>query len=553
MIRKRISFFEILVKQNFTTMLLLFLLELLIVLSSIGIPYFLGDLIKSMELGTIDMIRITKNLLLVIGMYLLWDIMNYINYVRFSKVNKSIVNDTRMKCYDSVFMSNMSNILKRSEGSILTKVIKDTQRLENTFSSSFNLMVSAIHIVIIFLIMFFISWSIAIVILLLFIVVASIQRMFSKMLKTGFANYKESEERLLIDLKNYLQSFLTIKLFSLESNAVEFLQNNNQKTYDNYIKLIKRNSFLKNLNFFIISLFRIIPIFFGGYLYTIGHIKIGSIFVLYSYAIQLSTQIRIFVETDIMLKDVSTSIDRLNDFFDDFANDYNGNIDVESVEEIRFNNVCFSNNEKLIFESLSFEFERGDIVAVRGRNGTGKTTLMNIISGLYKPDGVTYNSIESKLINERTFLKNVAYNNQVVSLIQGTIIDNISCFGTVTEEEVINVCKTLGIHKKILQLENGYNTIVNERNNNLSGGEKQMISLARTLLKNSSILILDEIESALDIKSEYIVLNNLKNYFSGKIVFIISHREGIYKLCNKEINLNKKIIGEEKSLTVDVL
>lgn len=547
--KKNVTFWGLMIENNMKSIILLLLLETLIVISSVSIPYFLGDLINSMEQSNINMNVILGTLTIVIVLYALWDVLKYYSSIQFAKVNKSIVNGTRIKCYETIFMSNLKAIIDINDGAILNRIIKDTQSLERCFSSSFNLMMSIMHIAIVFVIMYFINIQITVALLLLFLLVALIQIKFSEALKVGHNNYKQSEEKLFVDLNSFLGAILTLKLFDFYDRAVNFLKINNDNTFNNYVALIKKNNVLRNINLFIISLFRIVPIFLGSYLFTLDLIHIGSIFILYTYAIQLSTQISVVVEMDILLKDVKVSIARLNNFFNMFYNQCEGSKNVGVMAEIKFDNVQFDNNNKQLFDNLNFTAKRGDVIAIKGRNGTGKTTLANIITGVYKLDGVFYNSLASKDVLEASLIKEISYCNQNTSHLPGTIMDNISCFGKVGSEKVKSICKQLGIHDRINQLSDGYNTILNEKNTNISGGEKQMIALARALIKESSVLILDEVDSALDKNLEKLLVDNLHLFIKDKIVFIISHRKVIYDVCNKEICLDEITVATAKSNT----
>ena len=119
-----------------------------------------------------------------------------------------------------------------------------------------------------------------------------------------------------------------------------------------------------------------------------------------------------------------------------------------------------------------------------------------------------------------------------------TVLDNLTCFKNMDIEKVYEVCQSIGLHEKIMKLPDGYMTMVDEKNMNLSGGEKQLIAVARALLKEADILILDEINSALDPETENELLKNIQTYFKNKIVFIISHREKIFNMCDQIIHLS---------------
>ncbi|WP_066507264.1 ABC transporter ATP-binding protein [Abyssisolibacter fermentans] len=539
MSNKNMKFFLPFVKPYKKDVLLIFFLEVLTILSSVAIPYILGELIHSLEEGFATFKSLSTDFLSAVLLYFIWDMSNIFIDINFSKINKGIENDIKTFCYKRIFNAKMNILQTKSEGEIITKIIRDTEKLEKAFSEFFYLVISIIHILALFIMMFKINFILTLIIVAFFIVVAIMQKLLSKSLEKLYCKYKISEENLLIDLKNYLAGILSIKVFSLENKCISLLNKRNEMNLKTYVKLNKKSGVFKNLSFFIISVFRVVALFAGGILYIYKKINIGSIFAMYSYSIQLSTQLRNIIEIDIILKDITTSLSRVIDFSNEFqSNDFESN-KIEELKEIKFDEVTFKYENKTIISNLNFVAKKNDIIAIRGSNGSGKTTLTNIICGCYKLNNVYINGNKQNIFSEKEILSKVSCVPQNIHLFPVAIIDNISCFGRVSKEKVYEICKELGIHEKIESLHNGYNTLVNEKNLNLSGGEKQIICIARAMLKESDVLILDEINSALDKIMEENIINNLKKYFNNKIVFVISHKENILKLCNYEINLDE--------------
>ncbi|WDV47673.1 ABC transporter ATP-binding protein [Clostridiaceae bacterium M8S5] len=540
MYRKNIKFFWDYIKPYKKRAFLVFILEIIVIISSVTIPYILGKMIHSLETGNATVKGLFLHFLAAIMLYLLWDGCDIFIKINFAKINKGIENDIKTYCYRKIFSANMNLLNTKSEGEIINKIIRDTEKLEQAFSRLFYLVVTIVHIFALFGMMFNISITLTLVIIVFFIIIAIIQRVFAKSLEKLYFKYKVSQESLFIDLKNFLTGILSIKIFNLEDKCINILNKRNKTNLDTYVNLNKKTSIFKNFSFFLISVFRVITLFVGGILYIYKKINIGSIFAMYSYSIQLSTQLRIIIETDIVLKDVNTSLNRIINFADEFksVNSESHKIDFK-INKIKFDEVNFSYKDKHILRNLSFTASENDVIAIKGSNGSGKTTLTNIICGCYIVDNVYINNLEQKQFSEKEILRKISCVPQNIHLFPATIIDNISSFGTVSEDKVYEICKDLGIHDKIKSLSNGYQTLVNEKNLNLSGGEKQIICIARALLKEADILILDEINSALDKAIEENIINNLKKYFNRKIVFIISHKDSTLKLCNKEIDLNK--------------
>ena len=206
---------------------------------------------------------------------------------------------------------------------------------------------------------------------------------------------------------------------------------------------------------------------------------------------------------------------------------------------IRFKNVTFAYNGDRVLKNVNFSAAAGDTIAIVGPTGSGKSTIINLLSRFYDPTyGTIYiDDINLKNIDLRTVQQNVASAMQDVFLFSDTIRNNIA-YGTpnATDEDIIRVAKLADAHDFILKTTDGYNTMVGERGVGLSGGQRQRISLARALLKNPSILILDDTTSALDMETEYSIQENLKETKRTKI--IIAHRISSVKNADLILVLN---------------
>lgn len=512
-------------------------LNLFAIFCSILIPHLLGKVIHSIEINDVTTDFLLKNFLIVFMLYAVWDISLGVKDIIFEKVNKCIENDIRCFCYEKILNANVIMLQGRSEGEIITKVIRDTEKLEKAFSNLFALGISIARTLGLIAMLLVTNAVLAAVIVFLYALIVVIQKVSSKSLNQYYINYKSSEEKLLRDFKNQIAGFFTIKVFSLEDKSLNILKQRNDKNLKNHIQTSRNVSVVRNVNFFISSIFTISTIFLGGILYIAKRINIGQIFSMYTYSIQLAAELRNIIEVDIVLKDIITSFKRVMDFSMEFENGNNDSEMIEGIEEIEFKNVSFSYGDKAVFSDLSFKAEKNQVFGIRGQNGSGKTSLTYLICGFYKQPGVFINNREIELFSEKEVLKKVSYVLQNAFLFPVSIMDNLTCFGRVDEEKVYEVCKRLGIHEKIMTFSDGYNTIINEKNLNLSGGEKQLIALGRAVLKDSDVLILDEMNSAMDISVEDKIYESIKEFFKDRLVFIISHRQKLFDMCDYIIEL----------------
>lgn len=205
--------------------------------------------------------------------------------------------------------------------------------------------------------------------------------------------------------------------------------------------------------------------------------------------------------------------------------------------DVRFENVCFSYEDNVpILKDVSFSVRRGECVAIVGPTGAGKTTIVNLLSRFYDVDSgrVLVDGIDISGVTLHSLRTQMGVMMQDSFIFSGTIMDNIRYGNKVaTDEDVIRAAKTVCAHDFIMQLEDGYNTQVNERGSRLSVGQRQLISFARALLNDPAILILDEATSSIDTETEILLQEGLNKLLEGRTSFIIAHRLSTIKNADR--------------------
>ena len=214
-----------------------------------------------------------------------------------------------------------------------------------------------------------------------------------------------------------------------------------------------------------------------------------------------------------------------------------------------FDGVDFGYNEdKMVLHDIKLHAEPGQKIAFVGSTGAGKTTITNLINRFYEIEGglITYDGIDVKAIRKDDLRRSLGAVLQDTHLFTGTIMDNIR-YGnfSATDEEVIRAAKTVCAHDFIMEMENGYQTQVNERGSRLSAGQRQLISFARALLADPKILILDEATSSIDTETEIILQKGLNELLKGRTSFIIAHRLSTIKNSSCIMYVDKGTILEK--------
>lgn len=522
-------------KKYRKSIFLISILYLVVIIAAMGIPYLLGRTISELETGNVTRAFLLRQFAFVVFTYFVWNVSTGILQYKFEATNKRFELDLRMDCITYIIEGNYASFESKDNSEILNKLTKDTEKVEQTFSNAYHLITALIRSITLIIVMFCINFTLGAIITCFFIVILTLLKTTSKSLNSLYSKYKNQDEKIFKMIRNFLDGFKTIKVFSLESNALSNIKKEAKYALDDYLKIAKKKSIIQNFNFFMSSIFKVTTIFVGGLLYLVKKITIGEIFTMYSYSIQLAGYLRRIIELNIIMKDVNSSLIRLNEFISAFELRSNqGEIAIDVVDSIRLENVSFGYTTTL-FKSINIDTEKGDIISILGPNGSGKSTLTNILMGLYDVEGAYVNGIDFKSIL-KTY-SNVALVEQNPYLLPDSIMNNITCFDTSKEEKVYKIIDDIELNEVFDKLERGLDTIVSEDGHNLSGGETQLIAILRAIVSDREIIILDEFNSALDVDYRKKLNKKLKNYFNKKIVFIISHSDEAHELSNKKIDL----------------
>ena len=236
----------------------------------------------------------------------------------------------------------------------------------------------------------------------------------------------------------------------------------------------------------------------------------------------------------------------------DEKNTIKDSINAKSINSVKnkitYSNVSFKYQSLNVLNGINFEILKGQKVALVGQSGSGKTTIADLLARFYDIEigKILIDNINVKDIKKSNLRNMMGIVNQDSILFNDTIYNNIKLSNqSAKKEDVINAAKVANAHDFILKTENGYNTIIGDQGNKLSGGQKQRLSIARAVLKNPDILILDEATSSLDTESEKLVQESLENLMKSRTSLIIAHRLSTIKNADKIIVLDKGKVVEE--------
>ena len=303
---------------------------------------------------------------------------------------------------------------------------------------------------------------------------------------------------------------------------------------------------------FIQKVFDLLILYFGAKAVMNGAFTVGQLVAFRMLSGRVSGPVLRLVQLWQEYQQASLSVKRIGDIFNSPTEPVLNQTQATMPQiqgRILFDKVHFRYNPQggEVIKGMSFQIEPGTIVGVVGRSGSGKSTISKLIQRLYIPEAgkISIDGMDISLVNPSQLRKQIGVVLQENFMFNGTVAENISIhYKTASMAQIIHSAKIAGAHDFILELPNGYNTIIGEKGVGLSGGQKQRIAIARAILANPRILIFDEATSALDYESESIIQNNLLEICKGRTVLIIAHRLSTLKDAHKIMVIDKGSLVE---------
>lgn len=469
-----------------------------------------------------------------------------------SILKRKIKRDLREKVFDKMQEVKTKFYDENDTGVILQFLQKDVDEAGAIFPEVVTEMyfMGLIRFSIIAIFLMFVDLKITLIILLLYIIGYFVTVYFNRKTVNIINKIRKINIELYNKINEGVQGFLTIKIL----NIIEKKENELKDILKQYDivnnKLEKIVAKYNNIFSFIISLSTVIIIYYAGIEVAKGVMAYVEIMLLIEFSSSLESEFKWFIKHLTNFNKSFISFSKILNFLDlDSVEKIQDGEKLEKINSIKFSNVHFSyTGYTKNIENFSFTLNNNEKLALVGRTGSGKTTIVNLLCRFYEP-------VQGEIkINDTNYLKysisslrsRIGYVMQETQILPGTIIDNIRYASkNITIDEIENIFKKLKLHDKIIKLEKGYNTDIYNNPDILSTGEKQMINFARIMAMNCDVVILDEVTSALSYEYEMLVNNAIKEATKDKITIIIAHRLSTIKKCDKIILLkNGKQVEE---------
>lgn len=498
---------------------------------------------------------------LTVLLFALESLFQYAYQVLWRNLAQTIQHEMRVDAYSHVQNLELSYFEDQSTGSLMSILNNDINQLERFLDRGASSILQLITSLVIIMGIFFytaptVAWMAAIPIPL--IIWGSIK--FQRSLAPKYTNVREMVSQLNAQLSNNLGGIATIKSFTAEAFETDRVASlSDQYRVANREAIRLSSAFVPFIRMVIVGGFSAIMIF-GGFLVFEGQLNVGVYSLLVFITQRLLWPLTSLGETLDMYQRSMASIERILNLLNiqEVILDGENTLPAESVKgEINFNNVSFEYKsrdgaslikELPVIQDLSIRIPAGQTAGIVGATGAGKSTLVKLLLRFYDVNqgsiAIDEHDLRSLVIDD--LRKSIGFVSQDVFLFHGTVRENIS-YGTFDahDQQIIEAAKIAEAHEFIMQLPNGYETIVGERGQKLSGGQRQRISIARAVLKDPPVLILDEATSSVDNETEAAIQRSMERIAVGRTTIIIAHRLSTIRNANTIFVLEKGLLKEQ--------
>ncbi len=496
---------------------------------------------------------------LIIGSLILQSLVQYAQTLVTAWIGQQTVLDLRQELFAHLQRLSMRFFDRNPVGRLVTRLTNDVEVLNELFSSGIIMIVADVFVIFwIFVFMFATSWKLSLVTLTVFPFLMLATSMFRKKARESYREVRTLVARLNAFLNEHVSGMITVQLFGAEAQTYRQFEKINKQSADANIRSVFYYAVFYPAVEFLSSVATALIIWYGGSLAlgykanVEGALTIGTLIAFYQYTEQFFRPIRDLADKYNILQSAMAASERIFKLLDDDS------ILPESAQfrttgrlrgEIEFRNVWFAyNNEDYVLKDITFSVSPGQTVAFVGATGAGKSSITNLMTRLYEfqKGEILIDGIDIRALDPQELRRNTAIVLQDVFLFSADVATNISLGNEeISQERIREAANTVGANSFISRLPNGFESQVKERGAILSVGEKQLISFARALAYDPSILILDEATSSIDTESEQMIQRAIEKLLKGRTSIVIAHRLSTIQKADKIIVLHHGEIREQ--------
>lgn len=521
------------IKPYYGYLLLALLSAVISVSLTLYIPVLTGQAVDNIiDAGKVNFENILQILIYIavgiVGVTVFQWIMNYFTNI----ISYKTVRDLRREIFDKFNSVPLSYIDSHPHGDLISRVINDVDAVGDGLAQMFLQLFSGIVTIVGTLIfMLMIDWRIALAVVILTPLSLFVAAFIGKLSHKRFSEQQLLQGEISSYVEEHVGNQRIVKAFSYENRAIEDFENLNTKLYDVGFKAQFAGALANPSTRFVNAMVYAAVGIFGALSAISGSLSVGQLSCFLTYANQYTKP---FNEVTGVLTQLQTAIAAAGRVFEvlESENEAPDSPDSPKISEckgnVKIENVSFSyTKEKPLIRNFSLDVKSGSKVAIVGPTGCGKTTFINLLMRFYETDSgkISIDGVDIKSLSRDNLRRQFGMVLQDSWLFCGTIMENLR-YGNenATDEEIISAAKAAYAHSFIRRMPDSYNTVISEGGGNLSQGQKQLLCIARAMLTNPAILILDEATSSIDTLTEIRVQKAFAKMMKGKTSFVVAHR-----------------------------
>lgn len=508
----------------------------------------------------VDDVLISKNLvalnLIALGLVILYtakSIFFYGQQYLMNWVGQRVVVDLRLKLYDHMQRMSLRYLYGHRVGEMLSRITNDVAILQNMITAALvDIVVQSISFIGMVSFLLYINWKLTLITFLVLPVAALVLDVASRKLRAVGHDIQSQLAGLSAIAAEALSAIRIVRIFATEEQEYQRFESQSNAHFRALMKGVQTNAALTGIvEVILISALSVI-LWFGGRLVVSGELTPGEIIAFMGYLALLVQPVRIFSRVVAQLQQGLAAAERVFEILDTESEVVlpENPVFLEKVRgDIEFRDVSFAYKGKSwVLNNISFRLSPGEKIAIVGPTGAGKSTIADLVSRFYDPQkgSVLIDGVDLREVELKTFRRQTGVVPQDPVLLKGSIRFNIS-YGCedASDCDVENAAKVAGIYEFIMSLPEGFDTEVGERGVTLSGGQRQRVAIARAIVRDPSILIMDEATSSLDAAVEQEIQDAMRKAMSGRTSIVIAHRLATVREADRILVIEKGRIVEE--------
>jgi ABC-type multidrug transport system fused ATPase/permease subunit len=519
------------------------------------LPHWLDDFLRPFMHGGTKMEIAAAAAIALVLIVVLGAVASYVANYCTTSVGQWVANDLRIRTYDRLQHLSLNYYNTHEMGTLLSTITADVQTIQGFASSStLGIVVDLLTIVGMLAIMFWLNWDFTLIAVAVTPFMLLIISRFKKAIKKATKEVRKEQSKIVAVVQQGLESMKVVKAFGRQDLEQEELSEVSKATVEAALKARRVKALLSPMVNVIVALCTAFVLWRSSSLILRGAMTAGALTVFLAYLAQLFKPVKDLATMTNTIAQTAVGVERVRAILeaDDVIPEKADAREPEAFRgDIAFDHVDFGyDKEAKVLNNVSFKVSAGQMVGVVGPTGSGKSTVVSLIPRFYDPvrGKIMIDGIDVRDFTLRGLRSQIGYVLQETVLFRGTVAENIAYGkGGATRAEVEEAAELANAAEFINKMPHGYESMVGDRGDTLSGGQRQRIGIARAIIRNNPILILDEPTAALDTESEKLVMDALHRLMQKRTVITIAHRLSTIRDADKILVLKDGVLAEEGS------